>query len=118
MVKMIEIKVSDGYNYESRIENNNQHLYATLKALGDIVIERFECVEYDEDTIEQEFLEEAMLDVSSVLSILDDEVKEKTFKYFYKGTPEIIGNKYIYRQRKSRMKELAKLAMSNNISRV
>ncbi|WP_411682456.1 hypothetical protein [Clostridium thailandense] len=114
---MIAIKLYDE-DCGSYVEDNYQYLYATLKGLGDIVVKRFDCVEYDEDTIEEEFLEDAMIEIIRVFDILEDGVKEKVFKYFYNSVPEIVGNNYIYRQKKMAMNELAKLAGYNVVSKV
>jgi hypothetical protein len=107
---MVEIKVHDRWTNEEYIENNYEHLYATLKNLGDIAVERLDLFVYDKDAIKKEFLQWAMNEVAHTLNICDDDVNEKVFKYFYHTVPVIVDNHYIYRQKKRNLNELRKLA--------
>lgn len=54
---MVEIKVYDKWTYEEYVEDNYECLYATLKGIGDIAVERLDYIRYDENTIEEEFLQ-------------------------------------------------------------
>jgi hypothetical protein len=107
---MVEIKVYDECTDEQYIEDNYECLYATLKGIGGIAVERHDYIVYDESTIKEEFLKHAMLEVKDRLNIFDYNVAEKVFKYFYYTSPVIVGNDYVYRERKDNLNELRKLA--------
>lgn len=92
------------------MEDNYECLYATLKGIGDIAVERLAYIVYDESTIEEEFLKEAIMEVKYRLNIFDYDVAKKVYKYFYYTKPVIVDNDYIYRQKKDNMNELRKLA--------
>jgi hypothetical protein len=113
---MVEIKVYDKWTRKEYVEDNYEYLYATLRSLGDLAIKRLHCVIYDENTIEEEFLQHAMNEVERRLNIYDDEVTKKVFKYFYRTIPVIVNNYYIYLQKDRNLNELGKLA-GINISR-
>ncbi|AKN32361.1 hypothetical protein Ccar_16420 [Clostridium carboxidivorans P7] len=113
---MIQIKkYEDG---EAYIEDNYEFLYATLKGIGDVIINKNQAYEYrvtikdliEYDSIEKELLQKAIEKVVFSLDIYDSKIEKKVFSYFYHRTPYIVGDNYIYKQKKDKVKELAKLA--------
>ena len=58
---MVEIKAYDRWTNKEYVEDNYEYLYATLRGLGDITVERIDEYVYEKGAMKRELLKYVML---------------------------------------------------------